>query len=79
MGKERLAEERAAREKFEAWLREIEDAAAEIVEVGGLIVQGRGAERSCTASPVSTLQARKGCAGAAGRAGARCGAAGGKD
>jgi hypothetical protein len=31
------AEERAAREKFEAWLQEIEAAAAEVIEVGNLL------------------------------------------
>jgi len=37
MSKDESAAERAAREKFEAWLREIEDAAAELVEVGDLL------------------------------------------
>jgi hypothetical protein len=34
------AEERAAREKFEGWVREMEAAAAEIVEVGDLLFRG---------------------------------------
>jgi hypothetical protein len=37
MSKDKSADERAAREKFAAWLREIEAAAAEIVEVGDLL------------------------------------------
>jgi len=37
MSKKESADERAARETFEAWLREIEAAAAEIVEVGDLL------------------------------------------
>jgi len=37
MSKDESAEERAAREKFEAWLQEVEAAAAEIVEVGDLL------------------------------------------
>jgi len=37
MSKDASAQERAAREKFMAWLREIEAAAAEIVEVGDLL------------------------------------------
>ena len=35
MNENESADERAAREKFEAWLREMKAAAAEIVEVGG--------------------------------------------
>jgi hypothetical protein len=34
MTKDECAEERAAREKLQGWLRELEAAAAEIVEVG---------------------------------------------
>ena len=37
MSKYETADERAAREKFEAWLREIEAAAAEIAQVGDLL------------------------------------------
>ena len=39
-------EERAAREKFELWVQEIEAAAAEIVEVGDLLLLFRGGEPS---------------------------------
>jgi len=37
MNKDEVAEERTARERLEAWLREMEAAAAEIVEVGDLL------------------------------------------
>jgi hypothetical protein len=37
MNKDETAEERAVRERFGAWLREIEAAAAELVEVGDLL------------------------------------------
>ena len=37
MNKVEVAEERTARERLEAWLREMEAAAAEIVEVGDLL------------------------------------------
>jgi hypothetical protein len=40
MTKDECAEERAAREKLEGWLREMEAAAAEIVEVGDLLFRG---------------------------------------
>jgi hypothetical protein len=49
MTKDECSEERAAREKFERWLVEMEAAAAEIVEVGDLLF--RGGEPSDPALP----------------------------
>jgi len=46
MSKDESADERAAREKFVAWLREIEAAAAEIVEVGDLLFTRQPANQS---------------------------------
>jgi hypothetical protein len=44
MSKDESTEERGAREKFGAWLREVEAAAAELVELGDALF--RGGERS---------------------------------
>jgi hypothetical protein len=40
MSKNEPADERAAREKLEAWLREIEASAAELVEIGDVLFRG---------------------------------------
>jgi hypothetical protein len=40
MTKDECAEERAAREKFEGWLRETEAAAAELVEMRSQVAHG---------------------------------------
>src|SRR5215468_8258018 len=73
MSKNESAEERVAREKFEAWLREIEAAAAEIVGGRRLIVQPGRALGSRPAAPLSALQDRESCVCTANGAGAyRC-------
>jgi hypothetical protein len=40
MSKDESADELAAREKFGAWLREVEAAAAELVELGNALFRG---------------------------------------
>jgi hypothetical protein len=57
--KKESADERAARETFEAWLREIEAAAAEIVEVGDLLFRRGEPYRPCAPAAVSALQTRE--------------------
>jgi hypothetical protein len=57
MTKDECAEERAAREKFEGWLREMEAAATEIVEVGDLLFR-RGEPADPTLLPRYRLYKR---------------------
>jgi hypothetical protein len=78
MSEDESAEERAAREKFEAWLQEIEAAAAEIFEVGDLLFR-RGEPTDPALLRRYRLYARKGSGGATAWAGACCGASGGED
>jgi hypothetical protein len=76
MSKDQSSNERAARQQFEAWLREVEAVAAELVEVG---VQTRRTFRSRIAAAVPALQTRKGSDCITAWAGARGGIARGKD
>ena len=55
MNNDKSGDEQAAREKFEAWLREIEAAAAELVELGeALFSRGELRIRLCCSGISST-------------------------